>query len=296
MRGSVKSLGADCIEKEMRPAHLAMLAELLDGGVSAEDSASGSLVNEYVSSASSMYFGSIVTSTDGTTTMMADTMTVVADPRLNRLIAQGTVSDIERIESYLQVIDKDRSITSVETHGSSRLIELKHTRASEVATAIREAYPTRVAATATTGQGADSGKNAVSEKDSRAFADSQEGDRDKKSNSKTTTSAPKRDLEPKMTVAVHEPSNSLIVTAPQQLFDEVNQLAMAIDARSEQTLEVIMPANAAAVDSMLRQVFLGERETSRGSQSRSTSSSSQGDSSQRSVPAIPESARNKSGR
>lgn len=30
MRGSVKSLGADCIEKEMRPEHREKLAELLD--------------------------------------------------------------------------------------------------------------------------------------------------------------------------------------------------------------------------------------------------------------------------
>ena len=30
VRGSVKSLGADCIEKEMRPEHLATLADLLD--------------------------------------------------------------------------------------------------------------------------------------------------------------------------------------------------------------------------------------------------------------------------
>lgn len=35
VRGKVKSLGADCIEKEMRPEHLAMLQELLDrAGVS----------------------------------------------------------------------------------------------------------------------------------------------------------------------------------------------------------------------------------------------------------------------
>ena len=30
VRGSVKSLGADCIEKELRPEHIAKLAELLD--------------------------------------------------------------------------------------------------------------------------------------------------------------------------------------------------------------------------------------------------------------------------
>jgi len=32
VRGSVKSLGADCIEKEMRPEHLAQLADLLQRG------------------------------------------------------------------------------------------------------------------------------------------------------------------------------------------------------------------------------------------------------------------------
>lgn len=32
VRGSVKSLGADCIEKEMRPEHLELLQELLDRG------------------------------------------------------------------------------------------------------------------------------------------------------------------------------------------------------------------------------------------------------------------------
>lgn len=32
VRGTVKSLGADCIEKDMRPEHLALLAELLERG------------------------------------------------------------------------------------------------------------------------------------------------------------------------------------------------------------------------------------------------------------------------
>ena len=54
-----------------------MLAELLDGGESAKDAEAGSLVNAYVSSAG-MYLGSIVTSREGTTTMMAGTITVVA--------------------------------------------------------------------------------------------------------------------------------------------------------------------------------------------------------------------------
>ena len=65
--------------------------------------------------------------------MIAGSITVVADSRLNRLIAQGTASDIEQIESYLKIIDKDTSITSVEVYGTTHVIELVHTRAEEVA-------------------------------------------------------------------------------------------------------------------------------------------------------------------
>ena len=32
VRGSVKSLGADCIEKEMRPEHVSLLTDLLERG------------------------------------------------------------------------------------------------------------------------------------------------------------------------------------------------------------------------------------------------------------------------
>ena len=35
VRGSVKSLGADCVEKEMRPEHIALLASLLEKGEAA---------------------------------------------------------------------------------------------------------------------------------------------------------------------------------------------------------------------------------------------------------------------
>jgi len=40
VRGSVKSLGADCIEKEMRPEHLAQLTELLERAGTDADPAS----------------------------------------------------------------------------------------------------------------------------------------------------------------------------------------------------------------------------------------------------------------
>ena len=67
-----------------------------------------------------------------------------------------------------------------------------------------------------------------------------------------------------MTIAIHEPSNSLIVTAPEQLFQEVSQLVKLIDARSVQSVEIISSSKAAAIQAKLQQLFSGGRGTSGG--------------------------------
>ena len=75
---------------------------------------------------------------------------------------------------------------------------------------------------------------------------------------------PARDLEPKMTIAVHEPSNSLVVTAPEPMFREVEKLARSIDERGEQMVKVVSPMNGLLYESMLQQVLLGESSRSGG--------------------------------
>ena len=255
-----------------------VLAELLDGGESAKEGEAGTLVNGFtVGSMSDGFLGSIVTSRDGTTTMMAGSITVVADTRLNRLIAQGTTSDIESIEAYLKIIDKDNSITSIETYGTSRVIELTNTKASEVAEVIRQAYSSRIAGGTSKGaSGASGGKSsggdirAVAEAAVKAAA---AASKDKKGSK--SSSQPENDLEPKMTIAVHEPSNSLIVTAPEALFAQVERLAQAIDARGEQAVEVITPLNGEVFEAVLQRM-MGQEPTQRPSttQSRSSSASS----------------------
>lgn len=245
---------------------LRLLAELLDGGESVTELSGASLVNGYVSSATDSFLGSIVTSRDGTTTMLAGSITVVADSRLNRLIAQGTENDIERIESYLSIIDKDNSITDIETYGSSHVIELYNSRASEVAAALRDAFASRVTAASGPGQpGKPGSPQAQSEAAAKAAAAKREPDTSgkKPSDKKAVAGRPAKDLEPKMTIAVHEPSNSLIVTAPEQLFVEVEKLARSIDSRGEQAIEVIAPINGELIELVLQQVLLGESPTAR---------------------------------
>ncbi|MCP4787338.1 MAG: hypothetical protein GY878_27730, partial [Fuerstiella sp.] len=264
-----------------------MLAELLDGGEAAAEGDDGALVNGYVSTLSNSFLGSIVTSRDGTMTMIAGSITIVADSRLNRLIVQGTASDVERIETYLAIVDKDSSITSIETYGTSHVIELMYSKASEVAKAIREAYEGRVSG-GTKGSGQPGSPQqaaaAAAAAAQAAKAEKQKGE-GKADPRKSGGQAP-RNLEPKMTIAVHEPSNSLIVTAPEQLFEDVKQLAMQIDLRSKQSVRVITVPDGMEFES-LQKFFSGgasvttgaskpKRTTSSPKSSKSSSSPSRG--------------------
>jgi len=233
---------------------LQMLGELLDGGESAKVATSPGLVNGYSSRSSSSLLGSFVQSTDGTTTMTSGSITVVSDPRLNRLIVQGNSDEVERIENYLTIIDKDQSLTSIETYGSSHVIELVNTDVEEVADAVREAFAGRIS----DGKSGSTGSPQASMRSSN----NQGGNRQRSSGGRPDRNAPApkptRDLEPKITLATHPQSNSLIVTAPDALFQEVKQLAETIDARGEQAIEVITPMNAEVFGELMQQVLLGE--------------------------------------
>jgi type II secretory pathway component GspD/PulD (secretin) len=236
-----------------RPAEaLRLLAELLDGRESAKEAEADTLVNGYVSSSGS-YLGSLVTSRDGTITMMFDTITIVADPRLNRLIAQGTADDIEMIEDYLAIIDKGSSIADIQTYGTSHVIELAHTSAMEVASVLRETYSGRIVQGSENTSAATGGRPAAPAPVARPPKEENPRDaEEKKLAAKNSANAAARDLEPKMTIAVHEASNSLIVTAPEQLFLEVEKLAKLIDMRSEQTVEIIAPGNSAVLQAIFQ--------------------------------------------
>lgn len=263
---------------------LRMLAELLDGGESAKEAEVGTLVNGYVSSSGS-FLGSILTNRGGTSTMMAGTITVVADPRLNRLIAQGTAADIELIEGYLEIIDKDRSLTEIETYGISNIIELNHTSATEVAESIRQAFATRLASGTGTGaaqgQAQSRGSNGQPAKPTKTKDSGDEkaegkNGKDKAATAKNGGGQSNQALEPKMTIAVHEPSNSLIVTAPEPLFRQVERLAKLIDERSEETVELLTPVNGSVLQAILDPDGARGTTSSRGTSTASRSSSSRG--------------------
>lgn len=255
-----------------------MLADLFDGGKSLATTPSGSLVRgDY---GNDFYFGSFTSNRDGLTTVTAGTATIVSDARLNRLIIQGTTQDVAQIEGYLKIIDKGESLTDIETAGRSRVIELLHTKASEMAEVVKQAYAGRVA-NATPGQasnqpGSQQGNQPGRPGDRSGQAppaensDRQRGEGEQRGQ-REVVDKPTRDRLPDMTVAVHEPSNSLVITAPDALFAEVETLIRSVDQRGERVIEVIPAAQGVDLESILRQLQGGEASP--------TSSSGSGDSS-----------------
>lgn len=244
---------------------LRMLTKLIDGGESAKESDAGTLVNGYLSAQSSFLAGSYLSTAGGTLTLTSGAMTVVADTRLNRLIAQGSTIDITTVENYLRIIDKEDGITDVLTHGHSRVIELVNIRASEAADVIRQSFGSRVASNEKdAGGGQPSDRSASDSRSSKEDAQAQQL-------AAVAKASQPKDLAPKMTVAVHEGSNSLVVTAPEGLLAEVQSLIGLIDERGERTIEVIAPTNVLAVEAALEGMLI---ETSRGRSSSSNRSSS----------------------
>lgn len=197
-----------------------MLADLLDGANTLEETPGNTLIRGGGSGGS--YFGSFLFERDGMTTVTAGTATIVSDARLNRLIVQGTKKDIATIERYMKIVDKDNSIIDVEIAGRSRMIELVHAKAPEVAELIRQAFPGRI-------QGEQQATDARS----------QQANRRRDEDERRVDDKPTRGALPTMAVAVHEPSNSLIITAPDALFAEVEKLVASVDQRSERSVRVI---------------------------------------------------------
>ena len=256
-----------------------MLAELLDGGDSATESESSSLVNGLVLGGSDFFFGSFVSSREGTLTLTYGSTTIVADTRLNRLIAQGTVAELEKVEAYLKIIDKDRSITSIEVYGTSHIIELKNLNASDVAETLRQAFYGRIMGSTQTaqkqpqqpknnnpaqpqGRGGNQPGGDNQGRDGRDRNQGRDSGRQQPQQPQQPQQRPQAqnraatNNEPKMTIAVHDKSNSLIVTAPEPLFKEVEKLAKLLDSRSVETIEVLRVTKPIGRD--LRNLLSGE--------------------------------------
>ena len=208
------------------------------------------------------------TSTDASVVTVG-TATIIPDVRLNRLIVQGTSSDILKIEQHLRIIDQENSMTEVQTQGKPRMIQLVYTTAAEAATVVKEAYASRI-------QGGQRQQGRGGEDPRQAMMRAIMGGRGGRGGQRGGQQAE----EPKMTIAVDERSNSLIVTAPEQLFREVEELVQLIDQKGAQPTEAfqvktLMYSKPDYVKSALSAILGDQVQTAGSSSQRSSSGGSQ---------------------
>lgn len=203
----------------------------------------------------------------GFTTLQATgPVAIVADSRLNSLVVQALPADIQLIEQLLKVIDREGSITDIETAGKPHIIPIVYLNAQDVANVIREAYANRMATSNSQGGGQPNPAEII-----RALRGGRGGG---------GGGAEVRSEEAKMTIAVDTTSNSLIVTAPEQLYEEVRQLVYQIDQsgsdRAEEVQVVsIKNANPEAVQKALASI-MGQSSTRRTSNSSSATNTGTG--------------------
>ena len=211
-----------------------LISDIL-GGTSSGGSGGGSLVGDVASNlmgGGGGILGALLGGGGGgdggvvTTVQATGPVSIVADTRLNCLVVQALPVDVKLLEQLLKVIDREGSITDVETAGKPHILPIRYLEAEQVAGIVREAFSNRMAS-ASGGQAGGGQPNPVEL--IRALRGGRGGRAD----------ADVKSEEAKMTITVDNRSNSLIVTAPEPLFEQVEELVALVDQGSPELDESI---------------------------------------------------------
>jgi type II secretory pathway component GspD/PulD (secretin) len=261
----------------LKHAQADVAARLLQDILGGTSASGGSLINDMASNllgGGGGLLGALMGGGGGggesTGPITAGTMSIVADPRLNRLIVQGSSQELDDVEMILEVIDKEDSITDIRVTGTTHVIPVNYTSAERVATVVQATFADRMAGAQSNQQQ----RQPSPEDFFRALrGGGRGGGREQESRGEL----------PKLTVTVHEESNSLVIKAPEALAQEVRDLVAMIDQPngdlSEKIDVVSMSSNPQLVQQALSKIL--------GTQSVSSSTAGTSSSSQRSSPFSP---------
>lgn len=168
---------------------------------------------------------------------LAGPVSITPDSRLNALLVQALPADVKVIEQLLTVLDRPGSPEEVAAEPKPRLIPVVHTTAAEVADVVREVYQDRLVTAA--------GRMTPRQMMMRMLRRGREGrGMPRDAAVETRQSA---ETEVKMSIGVDERTNSVVVAAPEPLFDEVRQLVETLDeaaSNENQTVQVLTLRNS----------------------------------------------------
>ncbi|NMC21767.1 MAG: hypothetical protein GYA33_15260, partial [Thermogutta sp.] len=260
----------------------AILDQILGGGtLTSSGSTGGSLVGEIARAAFGNVGGGLVGSllgaeegSSGGSSSSSDGVSsriqITPDSRLNALIVQAYPEDLQLIEEILRVLDRSDSPEDVAVQPKTVIIPVRNTQAEEIATILRSVYQDRLVSGA--GQ-----QRAPSPQELIQLLRGGRGGTGGRSQPQEET--------PKMSIGVDSRTNSLIVSAPERLLKEVQQLVEQLDQRaeteSEETTQVVtlQRANPESVRSALTALLGGDVEIRGSTGSSSTRSGLTGGSS-----------------
>lgn len=265
----------------------AILDQILGGGtLTTSGSTSGSLVGEIARAAFGNVGGGLVgsllgvdtggsTSSSSSTSSTASRIQITPDSRLNALIVQAYPQDLQLIEEILRVLDQPDSPQEVAVQPKTIIIPVKNTQAEEIATILRSVYQDRLVT---------SGGSSNRTPDPREIIQLLRGGRGGQAGGRTQ---PQQEVQ-RMSIGVDTRTNSLIISAPEKLLKEVQDLVAQLDQKavteSEETTQVVtlQRANAESVRAALSALLGSDVQMSSSrssSSSRSYGSSSSGSSS-----------------
>ena len=213
-----------------------LIQEIMSGGADSTDGL-GSLVSDATSSLMGgglmgmlLGGGGDSGSGDSSTFSATGTVSIVSDPRLNALVVQANDEDLAMVDSLLSVIDKEGSETQVETQGKPRLIPVTYVSAEDIASILKEVYAGRI-------NGASSGQQQQrqpSPEDLIKAIRGAAGGGGRGGQQEAAKSEPA-----KLSIGVDTTSNSIIISAPEPLFKEVEELVLTLDQAGTQTQQQI---------------------------------------------------------
>ena len=231
-----------------KAANVAEVLTAIFGG-----SKSGGLVNEMAGAALGDLGGGLMGNlllggggggTTGGGGFSSGTVDIVPDIRLNALIVRAKPADLDTVEQLLRVLDQRVGPEDVEADARPRLIPVYNTQASEIVGVVQQIYQDRMA----TG-----GPAVMSPQDMLKMIRGNGPNLDQQAQ--------------KMSIGVDERSNSLVVRAPDPLFEEVKALVAELDQTDLTSPEItrvvsLKHTNSSAVQKALVSVLGDQAKTS----------------------------------
>jgi type II secretory pathway component GspD/PulD (secretin) len=206
-----------------------LLQEALGGGSGEDGGGGGSLMGDLASSMLGGGMGGIMGAMMGGGGAgggsASGPVLLIPDNRVNAIIAQGRPEDLDLAEQLLKFIDRQASPEEVQTVARPRFIPVIHSTAEEMATIVRQVYANRMAADSS------QPRQPSPQELIQALRGGGRG--------RGAGGADRKSEEQKMTVGVDLRSNSLIVSAPEALYEEVRAMVEELDIASTQKDEVV---------------------------------------------------------